>query len=95
MNYPIVRIEFESMKHSLKVALGEHICKLDTDIQDALDKYCSKENMSYLINKEVKQAVDIAVKEEIVRMFQWNSHGRAAIRAEIEKFAEEHFGDLK
>lgn len=93
--FPVLRLEFESMKHSIKVAMAERMVTLDKDIQDAIDKYCTAENLSTLIDQQVKESVVLAVKEEIRRQFQYSEAGRLAIREAITEHMDHYFGERK
>lgn len=68
---PIIRLEIESMKHAISIALNERMLSMDADIQAALDELCTVER----IRAEIKQAVDRAIPGEIARivagLFHW------------------------
>lgn len=91
---PIIKIEFESMRHSLRVAMTNHMVKLDSDVQAAIDRYCTSENLQAIIDASVRESVNVAVKEEVQSLFRYSGPGREAIRQEIMKRADELWGPL-
>jgi hypothetical protein len=95
VNIPIIRLEFESMKQSLRVAMTEQMARMDADVQAAIDHYCTAENLRSIIDSEVRSSVNAAVKEEVQSLFRYSGAGRQAIREEIKKYADEVWGDLR
>lgn len=95
MNVPIIRLEVEHMKYSIRTALLEHKAKMDADIQTALDAYCNSDNLSRIINETVVSCINEAVKEEIRSMFSDSEPGRAAIREAVKKYMDDYWGELK
>ena len=92
-NFPIIKIEFESMRQSLRIAMTDQIARLDADVQAAIDQYCTAENLQVIIDSEVRTAVNSAVKEEVQRLFCYSGPGRQAIREEIKNYADTVWAD--
>ena len=65
MNVPIIRLEVTGMKTAVRVALMAHAAQMDADIQAAVDAYCTPENMGAIVRKTAREAIDLAVKEEV------------------------------
>lgn len=95
MNVPIIRLEFETMKETIRFAMTQQMARIDTDINAAIDRYCTSENLQALIDDTVRQSVNQAVKEEIQSLFRFNGHGRMAINDAIKKYADEMWGPLE
>jgi hypothetical protein len=94
MNIPIIKIEFESMRQSLRIAMTEQMVTMDSNIKEAIDKYCTVENLQYIINSEVMRSVNEAVKEEVQSLFKYSGAGRKAIREQIKKYADDVWVEL-
>lgn len=91
--FPVIKIEFESMRHTLRTAMTQQMARIDTDIQAAIDRYCTAENLQAIIDENVRSSVNAAVKEEIQNLFRHSAPGRAAIKEAIEEFAKDYWGE--
>ena len=91
MNVPIIQLSIESMKHTLHTALTEHAALMDTSIQQAVEEYCTPENIDSVVKKAAMQALDIAVKEEIRNFFGFGRAGRAAVREAVVAWLDEAY----
>lgn len=85
MNVPIIRLEVEGMKHTLLTALSEHAARVDSGIQAAVEAYCTPENIQAVIDENVRQALDMALKEEVKSFFSWSKPGRIAVKEAVHK----------
>ena len=47
MAFPIIRLEVERMQHTIITALTQYEAQLDSDIQNAVDLYCSTDGIKY------------------------------------------------
>lgn len=83
MNIPIISLEVQGMKHTIKMALMEHAALLDTAVQEALDKLCTEEQISRVVHEEARRQIDAALKQEVQNFFNWNSAGRMAVRQAV------------
>lgn len=83
MNLPIITLEIQGMKHAIKTALIEHAVKMDSSIQQAVEEYCTEENINQIIKKTASDALDAAIKEEIRHFFQYSQTGRLAVREAV------------
>lgn len=95
MNLPIVRIEIESMRHSLKAMLSEHAQALDESMRQAVDEALKPENVAQFLQEQVRIQMRAAISDEIQRAFGYTSAGRAAIREAVMLHLEEQFGETK
>ena len=86
MDFPTVRIDIEldRMKHSIMIALLNQSKLLNETMQQAVDKYCTKDNLDNLMYTEVRRIMDEAIKEEVRLFFRNYSYGRAAIREAVQ-----------
>lgn len=83
MNVPIIRLEVEGMKHTMLMALAEHTSKIDASVQQAIEEYCTDENINAIVKEEAKAALDNAVKEEVRNFFIRSNAGRQAVREAV------------
>lgn len=89
MNIPIISLEIQGMRHTIKTALMREAAALDKGVQDALDKLCTEENVTRIVQEEARRQIEAALKEEVQNFFHWNNAGRAAVReAVIEHLAQ-------
>jgi hypothetical protein len=87
-NIPVIRIEFERMRHSIMSMVSQQNLEFDQYFQEALDSYCSEESVRRLIDSETKKAIDAAMKQEIGDYFKFGQGRhtlRRAIHAKLEK----------
>lgn len=85
---PVLRIELESMRHTLKLAISEHLSSMDEIIQKEIDRVCTSENVASI----VAQAADQEIKDTIsdaVHYFYRYGPGREAIFAVIRETLSE------
>lgn len=90
MNVPIFRMELEGMRHTLHVALAEHTAKLDADLQDAITRFCTEENLLKIIDEQVKINMRAAV-EAGVRDFFTYGKGNTTIKEQVAYHLEQQF----
>ena len=83
MNIPIITLEIQGMKNTIKHALMEQAASMDKGIQDALDRLCTEENVSRIVEEEARIQIQAALKEEVASFFRWSSAGRAAVREAV------------
>lgn len=88
-NLPIIRLEVERMRHSIVAMLTEAELKIDQNIQQALDAYCTPENLTRVITQELKQTLDSVIKEEVKNFFTYGE-GRKVVKAAVIKKLEEN-----
>ena len=59
MSVPIIRLEVQSMKYTIQTALMEHAAQMDASIQQAVEAYCTKENIDAVVMKTAREALDL------------------------------------
>ena len=80
---PIIRLEVERMKHAIMSALPEHAAMMDESVRQAIEAYCTPDNIGAVVQSAVQQHLDAAVKEEVRNFFQWSKPGRQAVREAV------------
>lgn len=89
MNMPVITLTVEGMKETVKVALSREVMALDKAVQQAIDDYCTEENINRIVMDTARQQIDNVVKESVREFFGWSQAGRKAIReAVIERLNE-------
>ena len=83
MTVPIISLEVQGVKYRMQQALSEYSLQIDKNVQEAIESYCSDDNLKQVINKSVKDALDAAVKEEVRQFFSYTNNGRRAIREAV------------
>jgi hypothetical protein len=83
MNIPIISLEIQGMKNTIKVALTEQAAMMDKHLNDALEKMCTEEAIASIVEQEARRQIELALKEEVQNFFRWSSNGRAAVREAV------------
>lgn len=85
--FALIRLEVEGMKHSMVTALTEHHALISSEIVEAVERYCTKENIESVVRAAAHKALDSALREEVENFFRWPGKGRevvaAAVRAKL------------
>jgi len=81
---PIIRLEVEHMHHTMMVALSEYTAQLDSYLKDALDKFCTPENLRRIIEEEVYRTLDIVIREQVKNWFLYGD-GKKVIKQAVEQ----------
>jgi len=92
---PVIKIELESMRATIHTMLTRHAAMLDTQINEAVDKFCSEEQLAAVIAQTVKDQITMAVKDEIRNQFSYTGAGRKAIREAVNTHFDELWPDTK
>lgn len=82
----IIKLEVGRLKQTIQVAMSQYTEDLTDIVQKGVDKYCTVENLTALIDKEVKSVINITVKEEIHRFYRYGEGSKVvkeAIRARL------------
>lgn len=93
---PIITLEVEHMKHQIKTALCEYEGMMSKEIQDAVDAYCTPENIRRVVADTVKRTIDENLKEELHHYFRYGAGHHAllsVIRESLDKHITEEFPD--
>ena len=93
MEFPIIRIDVERMRHTLSVALMEHSSMLADEMQKAVSEYITDTNIKNVIHQQARQHIDAAVKEEVQNFFRYTGAGRAAIKEAVHQYLKLHFSE--
>lgn len=83
MNLPIITLEIQGMKNTIKAALMQQAASMDRGVQAALDKLCTEENVSRIVEDESRRQIEATLKEEVQSFFRWSNAGRAAVREAV------------
>lgn len=81
---PIIRLEVSAMKYQLQTVLHEFSAQMDTDLQNAVDKFCTPENITKIIEEEAERLFNSILREEMTNWFRYGG-GQKAIREAIEE----------
>lgn len=81
---PIISIHIESMKHTIQHLLIEQACQIDSRVNEAVEEYCSSDNLERVIKRSVQTEINSAIEREI-QSFYTLGDGRATIKDRVIK----------
>ena len=81
---PIIRFEVTQMRHALMVALTEHSLRMDADFQNAINRFCTPENIAHVIDEAVNATLHGVIKEEVTKFFRYGD-GRSAVAKAVKE----------
>jgi hypothetical protein len=81
---PLIRLEIERMKYGITTALTQHQLLLDQEFQQAVEKFCTPENISRIVKSQVDITLEQVIREEVVTYFKVGP-GREAITEAVEE----------
>ena len=84
MNIPIIRLEVESMRQTMALALTEYTSQLDTDLHNAIDAYCTPDNLRRVIEQEANRTLEQVIREQVKAWFIYGA-GREVIKRAVEQ----------
>lgn len=87
MSFPIIRLEVERMKHTMVAALTEYHTRIDSDLQAAVESFCSPDNLKGIIDAMVEKELKTVIEEEVRNFFRYGK-GRGVIRDAVVKKLE-------
>lgn len=90
MQIPILKLELDHMRHSMAIALTEYTQRLDETLHQAVEAYCTPENLTRVINEQVEKTMGDVIKDE-VRVWFTHGDGRKVIIAEVQRRLSEDF----
>jgi hypothetical protein len=82
MTFPVIKLEVERMQYAIKTALTQYEAQLDSDIQQAVDLYCTSENIQAIIHKTAVDEINRAIRTEIEYFFR-SGNGKETIRKAV------------
>jgi hypothetical protein len=80
--FPVLRIELQSMIHSIQAAFSENIMQLDFDVKTAIDEFCRPENLRQIVQNQVSTVLKNVIQQEIHNYYTYGD-GREVIKAAI------------
>jgi len=70
------------MRHAITVALSEYMVKMDADVQAAIQRAMTPENVALSIQSAVEKELDAAIKSEISNFYRFGG-GRDIIKKAV------------
>lgn len=87
MNIPVITLEVQAMKHTMKTLLTKYAMQIDTEIQAAVDEFCTPENVKRIVKEAAKSAIQSSIADQVQGYFKYGA-GReqvaAAVREQLE-----------
>lgn len=90
LTLPVITLEVGRMQHVVKAMLLEQEAMISEEIQGAVDRYCTPENIRAIVDANVIAAINEAMKEEVRNLFTYSGPGRQAIREAVQGWIAEH-----
>jgi hypothetical protein len=90
---PVIRLELETMRHSICAAFSDYVTKLDEDVQAAVEAFCTPSNLKAIIETQVRQTLTAAIQDEI-KAFYSCGDGRKAVKEAIQRRLSENKTEL-
>ena len=84
LGVPIIRMEVESMKHTICTALTQYEAQLSEEIQAAVEEYCKPENIDKVISSAVRETLSGVLRQEVEDFFR-KGDGRDMVREAVYK----------
>jgi hypothetical protein len=84
MQLPIIRLEVEGMKRTIMAALAEHSAQMDADLQNAIEDYCTPENLARVVQNAAREQLAAAIQAEVKNFF-WYGPGRKAVAEAVKE----------
>lgn len=91
IDFPMLQIEFRTLKNTIARAFTQEHIKLDKDFKAALDAAMEPANISKIVNETVAREVNDFVRSQVQDFFSWGE-GRYRL---IEFIRDELDGKLK
>lgn len=88
---PIIRLELEGMKLAILHAFSEYQAGTDQAVKEAMEKYCSPENLARIVDQCVERELRAAIEKEIASFFQYGA-GRQFLAAAVKQKLSESIG---
>jgi N12 class adenine-specific DNA methylase len=88
---PIVRLEIESMKQTLMIAINQYLLNLDEQIKQAVEEACKPEKVQALLDEATARYLKEKV-DEAVKYYLYVGEGKARILANIKQELEAELG---
>ena len=74
----VIKIEMESLRHQVSLALSQHAINIDDMIESAIDEFATPEHLAGMVTKVTREVTALAVEESVRRFFTYGA-GRKAI----------------
>lgn len=88
--FPVIRLEIEGMKHTVRQCLSEYAARMDSDVQAAINAAITPGNISRIVTESAAREVKQAIESEIRRFFTYDSEGAQFIRHAVDRELREH-----
>jgi hypothetical protein len=86
---PIIKLEVEGMRQTMHMALSQYTLQFDQQIRESLDKFCTPENIAYIINAAANDTLRDVLKQETSNFFRHGAGYEAVLEAVHKKLTEE------
>ena len=81
---PILRLELQGMQATITRALLEHQSGIHKEMEKAVAEFCQPENISSIVHRIAKSALEQAIKREVEHFFL-HGDGRGAVAKAVKE----------
>ncbi|MBM5575853.1 hypothetical protein [Deefgea sp. CFH1-16] len=81
---PLIRLEVEGMKHTICVALQQHLLQMDEQIKASVDAICQPDHIAKIIEETASREIKTAIESEVRNFYNYGK-GREAIKEAVNK----------
>jgi hypothetical protein len=87
--FPVIHLTVERMQHSMLHAFSQHQMDISAEVQRAIERECSPENIQRIVDEAARGAVKEAVTSAVKRWWATSEEGRKLIEAAIAERMDE------
>ena len=91
LNIPVIRLEIQGMQHAIHAALTSELVKLDADVKRAVEVACAPENVNRILNEQVQQQIELALKDAVHHWFLHTEDGQGLIKREVADYLSTYY----
>ena len=79
---PVIKLTLESMQASILQCFSEQQVSMDEQVREAVTKFCTKENIQAILDKQTADAIESAIKAQIQSFFRYGA-GQQVIKQAV------------
>lgn len=68
-NIPIIKLEVEGMKHTVQFMLAEYGTKINNEVSNAVERFCSSDNIERIIGDFARKQLSNPLNQKLVISF--------------------------
>ena len=81
---PIIKLEVAGMKYAIQTALLKHTAEMDEYVQQAVEAYCTDENIMRVVKTATTVALKDAIENAVSNFFKYGN-GQTVVQQAIDE----------